>query len=603
MPIRFPNGPMAVLIPTLALVLLALFPQVGIWMLKGSAWQGSYFVSNYDEPAYSAYVNSLINGRPRKNDPFLGRPDGLDSPQPETLYSIQFIPAYSIALPARILGINVSTAFIFLAILIAIASTLAIYGLLIDVTGGDRTVSLAGPVIILCLGTAFAFQGELRYLIEGRVLTDYLPFLRRYQPGVAFPLFFVFCLLVWKAVRSETSKQVATYALAAGGIFAILVFSYFYLWTAAAAWLVCLTLISIILDRTNFRRTVLLAATIVGLVGLVALVPYFYLLTQRSADLESVQLLSHTRVPEFASPSMVLGLIVAVVAVFLLRRGSEDGATGSLTLIVSFAITPVILFNQQVLTGRSLQPVHYELFIANYLVLTAAVLLVAALRSKAEGEIQRAKLDKLVTYAGLAAFGCGLFEAYGSTARNLTPAEIRDASLPAIEAAVKQSAAPPVVHATNFVTADIIPSIGAARPLWNSHISSAGGIGIEENRRLFYLFLYFSGYTHRDLEAALRVNSFEVTAAIFGSERALPWLAGGAAKVTQEEIGAEVAKFDRLARDMTAVNAYSPVISYIIVPTEAEPNFANLDRWYSRDEGQNFDLFKLYRVSQREQLP
>ena len=573
-----------------AIVLLALLPQILLWTGKS---HGSYFVSNYDEPAYSAYVNSLINGRPSKNDPFLGRSDSPETPQPETLYSIQFVPAYFAAVPARALGLSASTAFILLAIFIAAASTIALYQLIREATGDDL-ISVVGPVVVLCLGTAVACQGELRYLIEGRVLTDFLPFLRRYQPGVTFPLFFAFCLFAWRAVRSAEAKRSAIFAAAAAVVFGVLVYSYFYLWTAAAAWLACFALVSIILDRSNIR-IVLTATGIILAFSVVALVPYFYLLGQRSSELDNVQLLAFTRAPEIASPSMIIGLVVAAIAFYMLRT-REDRVGSSLALILSFALTPVILFNQQIVTGRSLQPIHYELFIANYMVLTAAVLLLSAWFSGSKSESGKPSYRGLA-YLGIAAFAWGAFEAYGSSRRNMTPAEIRDASVPAIEAAVREAAAPPVILATNFVTADFIPSVGNARPLWNPHTSSAGGIGIEENRRLFYLFLYFSGYTDRDLEAALKDNSFEVTAAIFGSERALPSLAGGAKKITAQEISAEVSKFRQMTGGLDASTAYSPVIDHIIVPAEAEPSFGNLDRWYSRDEGKILGLFKLYRLT------
>lgn len=80
-------------IAAFAVLILGLYPQISLWVTQGAKWNGSYFVSNYDEVAYSAYVNALINGEPRKNDPFLGVRDTVDTPQPETLYSIQFIPA------------------------------------------------------------------------------------------------------------------------------------------------------------------------------------------------------------------------------------------------------------------------------------------------------------------------------------------------------------------------------------------------------------------------------------------------------------------------------------------------------------------------------
>ena len=48
-------------------------------------------------------------------------PDAMtapDQPQPESLFSIQFVPAYLIAVPARLLGISSSTAFIALGFLV-----------------------------------------------------------------------------------------------------------------------------------------------------------------------------------------------------------------------------------------------------------------------------------------------------------------------------------------------------------------------------------------------------------------------------------------------------------------------------------------------------
>ena len=584
----------AVLIPAAAMLFLALLPQIALWLGGQGQWNGSYFVSNYDEPAYSAYVNALIRGEPRRNDPFVGLADNPKTPQPETLYSIQFIPPYVIAIPARLLGLNASTAFILLSAFIAVFSVLAIYKLLIDVTG-DRLVSAIGPLVILCLGTAAALQGELRYLLDGRVLTDFLPFLRRYQPGLAFPLFFVFCLLAWKAVRSASLMGAARSAAGAGGVFAVFVFSYFYLWTAAAAWLACFAGASILFERSRLKN-VITALAVIGIMAITALAPYFYMLANRSADMDSVQLLTYTRLPDLVSPSMWIGIVVIATALFLLRDQGSRSA-GRLPLILSLAVTPVILFNQQVLTGRSLQPVHYELFIGNYLVLTAALLTMAAWRAAdgVEG-ISTARFQRGLVYLGIAAFAWGLFESYGSTTRNFTPAVIRDASVPAILAAAHDTEKP-VILATNFITADFIPSVGTARPLWNPHTSSAGGVGIEENKRLFHLYLYFSGYSEKDLDAALTEGSFEVTSAVFGAERALPLLGGDSRPITSEEIRAEIASFAQLTRSIVSQNAYSPVVDHIIVPAEAEPDFTNLDRWYTRGEGQTFGLFRIYRLA------
>ena len=132
------------------------------------------------------------------------------------------------------------------------------------------------------------------------------------------------------------------------------------------------------------------------------------------------------------------------------------------------------------------------------------------------------------------------------------------------------------------------------RPLWNAHTSTAGGVSIAENKRLFYLYLYYSGFTSRDLEDALRQNVFEVTAAIFGPDRALPALGQPDKKISVAEISTEAKKYADFAAAFSAADAANPHLDYLIVPTKAEPDFTNLDRWYQRDNGESTGLFKVY---------
>src|SRR5918911_4914369 len=227
----------------IVVTLLAIYPQINLWLARGREWHGSYVLVQGDEIAYSAYINALIDGRPRRNDTFVGRDDVPAAPLAESLFSIQFIPAYLIALPARAFHLSSSTAFIVLIVLCATASALAIFWLIRSITGDDKLAAV-GSLATLCLGTLAAGQGEARYLLLNENVYDFFPYLRRYQPSLSFPLFFVFCTLVWHAlVGAEGRRARLKYAIMAGAIFAVLVFSYFYLWTAALAWLACLALV------------------------------------------------------------------------------------------------------------------------------------------------------------------------------------------------------------------------------------------------------------------------------------------------------------------------------------------------------------------------
>ncbi len=591
------------LIPVIAAATLAILPQLALWMQQGSAWNGSYFVSNYDEVAYSAYINALMNGKPRKSDPFQAVKEPPNSPQPESHYSIQPIPAYTIALTARMFGLSVSSAFIILTLLTAILATFAIFRLLYEIAQ-DELLSAVGVLVVLCLGTAAAFQGELGYWLNRRAICDFFPFLRRYQPGFAFPLFFVFCGLVWRGLVQTDRKTRITYSVLSGLILVVLVFSYFYLWTTAAAWLACLTFIYQL--RRDSRLQALVNACIIGLIAAVALIPYSLMVANRSSNTDAITLLSHTRSPNLASVSLIIGLMIAATILLTVWKGVARLNSHRTLFAISFALTPVVLFNQQILTGRYLQPVHYEIFISNYIVLTALILFLSIVFHHLAKKEKKLPFRRALFYAAVIPLGWGMVEAAGSIRRNSLVAILRDESIPAIADVDRQEQInqindltgerPAVVLATNFVTSDFIPSVSSLRALWSPHTFSAGRIDAAENKRLFYLYLFYSGHDEKDLEEALRLNVFEVTAALFGTDRALPALGQATEPISAEEIQAEIENYTEFMKHFDGESAVNPTLSYLIVSEKPEPNLNNVDKWYDRDQGKSLGSFKVYKV-------
>ena len=137
------------------------------------------------------------------------------------------------------------------------------------------------------------------------------------------------------------------------------------------------------------------------------------------------------------------------------------------------------------------------------------------------------------------------------------------------------------------------------RPLWTSHSSMAGGMDIAENKRLFYCYLYYSGYSDKDLAEGLKAGAFEVTAAIFGSERALPELGYNSAPVSEQEINNEARLYADFTKNFSKNMASDPVLSYAIVSVDEETNFGNIDKWYERDNGTITGVFKVYKLKPR----
>ncbi len=578
------------------MVLIAFYPQMSFWTARGAEWNGAYFVSNFDEVAYSAYVQALINGKPRKYDPYLAR-----ETEHESFYSIQFLPAYAIALPARALGLDASAAFIFLTMVSSSLAALLIFLLLFWITD-DRLVSAAGVLIVCCMGAAVAYQGELRVWADGKILVDYMPFLRRYQPGFAFPLFFLFCGAVWRSLNAATRNRSVVWSTAGGVVFGLLVFSYFYLWTAAVAWLAVAYVLTFVLVPER-RSALWTNVRIMSIFGAATMVPYFALISDRSPNIGSVQLLANTHAPDLSSPSMCFGLVVAVLVIVFASIGRSTVRDLRTVFALAFALMPVLLFNQQVVTGRSLQPVHYELFIANYSVLVALVLFISTVWREpviGPGLVRRFAFTVIAAMAAV----WGLAEAYGSADRNIWFADLRDTSIPAIryidsleQRTDRLGAA--VVLATNTGTSDLIPTVADLRPLWGSHSSSVGGLDLNENKRLFHHYLALAGFNESDVEDGLRHGAFEMTANIFGSERALPSLGNATTPILSEEIDAEVRLFAEFRKNFTRDSAGDPELSYVIVPDGREPNLSVLDQWYERDAGTVAGPFRVYSVALR----
>ncbi len=583
------------LIPAVVMVVLALFPQISLWRATGSAWSGSYAAANYDEVAYSAYVNGLINGKPRKYDPYMG-----DVAEHESIFSIQFIPAYSIAAPAWVFGITASTAFILLQILLAIFASISIFYLLLRVTESGA-VSAFGTLVILCLGTAVTVEGLLCEMVGCGLIIEYFPFLRRYQPGFGFPIFFLMCTAVWASVRADGKRRIY-FGLSAGAIFGVLVYSYFYLWTAAGAWLACLFICGVLL-RSDERKATLFSALSLGSVAVVALIPYFYLLNQRSRNSDEVQLLALTHAPDLSAPTIIVGLATVAAAIVLGFLHRIDLRSWPAIFACAFALMPLVVLNQQVLTGRSLQPIHYEIFIANYSVLTGAVIIIALALKGTNSSENRSRISELA-FAGLGILAAdwGVFEAAHGVSRNTGMVSTREAAFPVIDQ-IRMDAANRTdtitVHTANPIIASFVPTVVPARVLWTPHLVAGGSIGEEGSRQQFYRFLYFSGFKAADLENALKTRWFEMLAAIFGGGRALPQLGGNTQPISDKEIMEEVAKYDSFVQTFSEAEAYAPSLDYFIIPVGEAPNFTHLDRWYERDGGTAAGLYKAYKLVPR----
>ena len=596
------------------MMLIALFPQMYFALYRGHQWHGANAISHADEVAYSAYLASLIRGNPRRYDPFTHRGAQNEASAPESLFSIQFVPAYAIALPAYWLRLSASTVFIILPALGALASSFAIFWFLWLLTHDDR-FSAASVPIILGLGTLTAGQGIVRHLLNLPYLIPlwisdavapasvyHLPFLRLYQPAVAFALFFALCALVWIALTRATQPQSVAAAACAGIALVLLIFSYFFLWTAAVAWLASLCGIWLIFRSAERKRTFIVFGTVL-IFAVVALVPYFRMLSHRAATADAAQALVLThRLDVFRFPEIIALLVLALLSLGIVQRRFNPREPIWLGA-AAFALTVLVVFNQQVLTGRSLQPIHYEWFIGNYCALMGAVL---AVRHWCCGGGRLRLTNKKLAVVAVITLVWAFAEVWLAASVSFDYNRAIDEGKPVadrlaqLEASELTRPSMSTVLVSDLKLADRFPTDAPEPVLWSPHMLIFPGVSEIENRERFWRQLYYLGYDEKKFWAELDHADWYFLTGLFPYNRLSPALTGSQSPITPEEFRAQLAAYLDYVKTFNRDRAASPSLSYVVVHADREPNYANLDRWYQRDNGEIIEGFILYRVRLRD---
>ncbi len=580
----------------LFLAIFACYPQFKMWYAQGDQWQGHYAYNDIDEVAYAAYLQALIDGRPRKNDPFTGRDDTVLSPQPESLFSIQFAAPYTIAIPARLLGISAPTAMTLCGALAGFLAAFACFWLIGAITD-DSVFAMAGSLVVLCGGALAAGEGAIGEILGIGVSYPYFPFLRRYVPAVPFPVFFLLLGSIWQLTGSEELKSRLIWATISFLSFAFLVFSYFYIWTTAAAWLVCITVLWLALRPNNWFRDVK-GFFLLGIGCCVPLAAYGYLLSNRSQTMDDVQLLVFTHQPDLARfPEYISFFILAIIFIGVFVK-AIDLRSRAVIFAISFALVPIVVFNQQVITGRSLQPIHYQVFIGNYV---AALALVTGIGVFWKKIVSRKISNSIAIAVSLAAVGWGFVECY-YTVRALDRANvIRDNGMPLAKKLNEAAGNHPsrfrkTILSIGTIQSDDSPTVAPQNVLWSRHQHVFAGLTWQESKERYYQYLYYQNYDEKWLERRLQTRDFVSMISLFGWARHSSRLSSEAKPLTSTEIKVEADRYREYRNNFSLKEATNPELYFLVIPIDREIDFENIDKWYERDDGELIGIYRLYRL-------
>lgn len=599
------------IVAAIFLAVFCLYPQAKMWYARGGEWNGHYAYNDIDEVAYAAYVRALIDGRPRKNDPYTGRDHTAETPQPESLFSIQFAAPYTLAIPARIFGFGAPWAMILSGAVAGFLSALAVFWLLGRMTGSSWFAS-AGALATFCFGSLAAGEGAILEVLFDGFSYPYFPGFRRYIPAMAFPAFFGMLALLWKVFVEGTEQKTQDGRQSGGSINLILtalavlafgyaVFSYFYVWTTAAAFLAAMAAAWLVERPEGWRSQIREALVLAGGCGLV-LVPYAYLLSQRATTMDHVQLLVHTRLPDlFRFPEYiafgVLLILIAGMAAGKFRLGERD-----VLFVFALALVPFIVFNQQIVTGRALQPIHYQVFIGNYVAVLALLGAIGLF-------IRRAKNDETVrlkaVWAGLAvaAIAWGFVECH-YTVRVLDWAnEHRDKGLAVAKRLEEFAKASPDKHretvlAFDGILADDLPTAAPQNVLWARHQHVFAGLSWQESKERYYQYLYYNGVDADGLDDLLR-RDFVSIIALFGWGRHTDRLNLEYKPITEGEVAEEVRLYREYIERFDARTAGEPKLSYVVVADDDGNDLRNVTEWYDLSEADRVAGYTIYRATPR----
>ena len=569
---------------------LSLYPQVYQYVQRGEQYNGASFFYDYDEVVYASHVQSIIDGKPRNNSVYLGE----NAPQQfETIFSIQFLPVYFTALPARVFGVSSDTAFLFLSVICAVASSWLLFWVFEAVFDDDKYSSIAA-LFVLIAGPLVAGISFLKGILGFGGSAFYLTFLRRTTPALAFPFLILFLGLVWRGLRTHDKLESLRYGVLAGLCFAVTVFSYFFFWTAILAWILAVVILSFALDRDRLKRQFIYFWIPFGIIAVSFLGIYTRFIFSRHESSDSAQVLESTRQLVLLRPSLLIGLGVLVFAVGLMKAGILEVKNQMTVFIISFSILPVFVFNQQIVTGYSLQPMHYNMYVVNYLVAAAVGMVVFTCVKFVRFRVS--KVTWLITVFGLGVWGVAEVH-YAATMRypyNL----VRDEAV-SVNKRLAELAKPNENRITyNFdpIQADNQPTLAPFGLIWAEHMFFLSNMSADEHRERYYFFLYFQNRSVDWLQLELARCPNQTCRALIG------WKVNKTLSINPKEVDrGELREFGiEYGRFLERID-YQQVkklrFSFIVAKRNSRSDFSRIDLWYTRGKPEKHNEFLLYPVS------
>jgi hypothetical protein len=318
--------------------------------------------------------------------------------------------------------------------------------------------------------------------------------------------------------------------------------------------------------------------------GAIGFTPYLWLIMHRPESMNRGQILELTHTPDLFRAPEIYGLLIICFLIYHLRRRLQEYRNPNVLFSASLALAPFIVFNQQVITGRSLQPFHYEEFAANYWVAIDTFLVLGLVRQHVS--------KRIIVY--LAAGGiCVAIVLAVLNVRMMESSNVRLDQVREVALKLDQEHSSGVVFAADRYLTHSIP-INSNKPvLWARYLYLFSNIDLMEQKKRYYQYLYYSGLNEQQFAIMLN-EDFTTRLEVFGAERANPMLTANHNPITEEDIANATTDYAQFTKSFDSTLAVNPLLCYAVV--SENDNLSNLDKWYERSAGEKNGEFLVYRL-------
>jgi hypothetical protein len=306
----------------------------------------------------------------------------------------------------------------------------------------------------------------------------------------------------------------------------------------------------------------------------------------------------------------MVGGIVILLLILGIRRHKLSLTEPKVIFTLSLGLLPAVVFNQQLITGRSMQPFHYEVLMGNYMVLIALVLAIGLLKPI----VRRWTAVAIVTLClALGSVETSLaFQAnYASAVRidEMVPVFTRlreQANLDGTWEGLRNNGrAPALVFSPHYGIYTLLATWAPQGSLLAPGSVSFQTSSEAERKEWLYMHLYYSGKNTQYISELLndRVDDPFLThfarSTIFGPERVVMFLGWDFQPIRQEEIDREANAYKAFIESFSLDQAARRPVRYAVILTNSAFDFSHLDRWYDHDAGERVGAYTLYQLALR----